>query len=142
MGGNERERYVCVVIGWLIVAIFAIMCAGCRQTMYVPVETVRTDTCYVNKVRTDSVLVRDSVVIDRAGDTVKVTAWRWRERYVFQRDTIYRCRVDSVAVPYPVERQSTRWQKAKQSIGGFALCLVAVVVIAAVVWLAIRKMRK
>lgn len=139
---NERYRYVCVVIGWMMIAVLAVMCLGCRRTMYVPVETIRTDTCYVNKVRTDSVLVRDSVVVDRAGDTIKVTAWRWRERYVYQHDTIYRSRTDSVAVPYPVERKLSRWEQTKQRIGGFALGVVILGVVAAVVWLASRKCRR
>ena len=142
MRDDEKCRYVCVVIGWVLIAVLAVMCLGCKSVQYVPVETVRTDTCYVNKIRTDSVYVRDSVVVERGGDTIKVTAWRWRERYVVQRDTIYRSKKDSIAVPYPVERKLSRWEKTKQDIGGIAIGAFIAVVSAVVIWLAAKKMRK
>ena len=142
MRDEEKCRYVCVVIGWVLIAVLAVMCLGCKSVQYVPVETVRTDTCYVNKIRTDSVYVRDSVVVERGGDTIKVTAWRWRERYVVQRDTIYLSKTDSIAVPYPVERKLTLWKKMKQDIGGIAIGAFIVVVSAVVIWLNIKKMRK
>ena len=142
MSDNERYRYICVVIGWVLIAILAVMCLGCKSVQYVPVETVRTDTCYVNKIRTDSVYVRDSVVVERGGDTIKVTAWRWRERYVVQRDTIYRSKTDSISVPYPVERKLSRWEKTKQDIGGIAIGAFIAVVSAVVIWLAVKKMKK
>ena len=158
MSDNERYRYICVVIGWVLIAILAVMCIGCKSVQYVPVETVRTDTCYVNKIRTDSVnkirtdsvYVRDSVVVERGGDTIKVTSWRWRERYVTQHDTVYRSRTDSayrsktdsIAVPYPVERKLSRWEKTKQDIGGIAIGAFIAVVSAVVIWLAVKKMKK
>lgn len=142
MRDDEKCRYVCVVIGWVLIAVLAVMCLGCKSVQYVPVETVRTDTCYVNKIRTDSVYVRDSVVVERGGDTIKVTAWRWRERYVVQRDTIYRSKMDSIAVPYPVERKLSRWEKTKQDIGGIAIGAFIAVVSAVVIWLAVKKMKK
>lgn len=142
MSDDEKCRYVCVVIGWVLIAVLAVMCLGCKSVQYIPVETVRTDTCYVNKIRTDSVYVRDSVVVERGGDTIKVTAWRWRERYVVQRDTIYRSKTDSVAVPYPVEQKLTLWKKMKQDIGGIAIGAFIVIVSAVVLWLNIKKMRK
>ncbi len=142
MRDDEKCRYVCVVIGWVLIAVLAVMCIGCKSVQYIPVETVRTDTCYVNKIRTDSVYVRDSVVVERGGDTIKVTAWRWRERYVVQRDTIYWSRTDSIAVPYPVERKLSRWEKTKQDIGGIAIGAFIAVVSAVVIWLAVKKMRK
>ena len=150
MRDDEKCRYVCVVIGWVLIAVLAVMCIRCKSVQYVPVETVRTDTCYVNKIRTDSVYVRDSVVVERGGDTIKVTSWRWRERYVTQHDTVYRSRTDSayrsrtnsVAVPYPVERKLSRWEKTKQDIGGIAIGAFIAVVSAVVIWLAVKKMKK
>lgn len=156
MRDDEKCRYVCVVIGWMLIAVLAVMCLGCKTEQNASVstvrtdETARTDTCYVNKIRTDSVYVRDSVVVERGGDTIKVTAWRWRERYVTQHDTVYRnrtdsvyrSRTDSVAVPYPVERKLSRWEKTKQDIGGIAIGAFIAVVSAVVIWLAVKKMRK
>ena len=59
-----------------------------------------------------------------------------------QRDTIYRSKMDSIAVPYPVERKLSRWEKTKQDIGGIAIGAFIAVVSAVVIWLNIKKMRK
>lgn len=48
---------------------------------------------------------------------------------------------DSIPVPYPVEKQLTRWEQTKMDFGGFALGGVAVALCIAVVWL-IKKFRK
>ena len=44
-------------------------------------------------------------------------------------------------VPYPVERELSRWEAIKMDFGGFALGAVGVVVCVAVIWL-IKKFRK
>ncbi len=48
---------------------------------------------------------------------------------------------DTIRVPYPVEKQLSRWEQTKMDFGGFALGGVAVVLCIAVVWL-IRKIRR
>ena len=47
MRDDEKYRYICVVIGWVLIAVLAVMCLGGRSVQYVPVETVRTDACYM-----------------------------------------------------------------------------------------------
>jgi hypothetical protein len=131
---NERYRYYCLVIGWCVILVLAIMCFGCTTTKYVPVTTVRTDTVQVNRWRTDSVIVRDSIVIDHKGDTVYIDRWRWRDRTTTKVDTVYRSRTDSVAVPAKVEAQLTKWQKAKQDIGGIAIGAVIALFFAVGLW--------
>lgn len=53
----------------LYFTVLAILC-GCRTIEYYPLETVRTDTIYVNRLAVDSILVRDSIYIHERGDTV------------------------------------------------------------------------
>lgn len=50
-------------------------------------------------------------------------------------------KADSIPAPYPVERKLTKWEQVKMAYGGEAIIALAVVVIAAVVWL-IKKFRK
>lgn len=50
-------------------------------------------------------------------------------------------KADSIPVPYPVEKQLSRWEQTKMDFGGFALGGVAVVLCIAVVWL-IKKFRR
>lgn len=124
------------------------MCAvlgSCTSTRYVPVETVRTEyrDRVTESVRVDTVALRDSVAVYINGDTVRITRYRdrWRDRVILKRDTLSQVKTDSIAVPYPVERSLTRWEKVKQDAGGIAIGGVLVVLCAAVVWLT-RKLRK
>lgn len=48
---------------------------------------------------------------------------------------------DSIPVPYPVEKQLTKWEQTKMDFGGFAIGAIIAVVCIAVVWL-IKKFRR
>ena len=119
-----------------------VLLAGCRSVKYVPVETVRVDTTYINKVQKDSIYQRDSIYIMERGDTVTV----YRDRYLYRdkmvRDTVYVNRTDSVQVPYPVERPLSRWQQVKLDVGGLAIGGIAVGVLVVVGWLVYRMRRR
>lgn len=120
-------------------------CGSCTRTVYTPVEstTVRTDTLYRAVVRVDTVLQRDSVTVMQRGDTVMVTRFRDRYRVKLHTDTVREVSVDSVrvAVPYPVERELTRWEQVKMDFGGMALGGLVIALCAAVAWL-IKKYRR
>lgn len=120
----------------LILALAAVL-SGCKRIEYVqvPVETVRTDTAYVSKVDRDSIYLRDSIYVMEKGDTVTV----WKFRYLYRdktvRDTIFRSRTDSIQVPVVVEKELTRWQKAKLDIGGIAIGIALAAIIGGALWL-------
>ena len=59
--------------GLLACLLISLLC-GCKTVRYVPVETVRTDSVYVDRFARDSVYLRDSVWVNRyvLGDTVYV----------------------------------------------------------------------
>lgn len=120
-------------------------CGSCTRTVYTPVEstTVRTDTLYRAVVRVDTVLQRDSVSVMQRGDTVMVTRFRDRYRVKLHTDTVREVSVDSVrvAVPYPVEKELTRWEQVKMDFGGIALGGLVIALCAAVAWL-IKKHRR
>ena len=48
---------------------------------------------------------------------------------------------DSIPIPYPVEKQLSKWEQTKMDFGGIAIGAIIAVVCVAVVWL-IRKFRK
>lgn len=57
-----------MVKGLLFIIIPCIMLsllAGCKSVQYVPVETVRTDSVYVDRYLRDSIYQQDSVFINR-----------------------------------------------------------------------------
>lgn len=122
-----------------------VLATGCSRKVYVPVESVvsRTDTIYSAKVRIDSVIMRDSVAVFQKGDTVTITKYRDRYRVKELTDTVYQSAIDSVkvSVPYPVERELSRWERTKMDFGGAAIGALVIALCAAVAWL-IKKFRK
>lgn len=121
-----------------------VLSTGCSRKVYVPVESTvsRTDTIYSAKVRVDSVIMRDSVAVFQKGDTVTITKYRDRYRVKELTDTVYQSAIDSVkvSVPYPVERELSRWERTKMDFGGMAIGALVIALCVAVAWL-IKKFR-
>lgn len=153
----------------LIVALVAL--CGCTRKIYVPVENtaMRTDTVRHYLTSTDSVTVVERIYeSDTRYDSIapildslnRVIGW---DRYHFrestkkderelkqlqaQVDSLKAVKIDSVkvSVPYPVERELTRWEKVKMDAGGIAIgagTALLVAVIALLIWLIKIKRRK
>lgn len=113
----------------LSLLILALIAFSCRSIQYVPVETVKTETEYVDRWKRDSIHVRDSVFVLVKGDTVYIDKYKTIYKYRISHDTTYVERVDTTRVPYPVEKQLTRWQSVKMEAGGFAIGGMAIVLV-------------
>lgn len=127
--------------GLLVLIVITLLC-GCRTVRYVPIETVRTDSVYVDRWQRDSVYVRDSVFVNQysKGDTVfvdkVVTKYKYKDRWRY--DTVAVVRADSVQVPYPVEKDLGWWEQARLKMFWPLVAVVAVLAVA-VWWMARRK---
>ena len=127
---------------WLAIMIVAVaLLSGCKSIQYVPVETVKTDTLYQKVVQRDSIHVHDSVTIHQKGDTVIFEKYHTKYIDRLLRDTVYRSRVDSIAVPYPVERKLSKWEQVCIDYGKIMLGATLILLVVAVWWL-VRKIRK
>ena len=127
---------------WLAIMIVAVaLLSGCKSIQYVPVETVKTDTLYQKVVQRDSIHVHDSVTIRLKGDTVIFEKYHTKYIDRLLRDTVYRSRVDSIAVPYPVERKLSKWEQVCIDYGKIMLGATLILLVVAVWWL-VRKIRK
>ena len=131
---------------WGIMACILIsLLSGCKSVQYVPVETVRTDSVYIDRYQHDSIYQRDSIFVNRwtAGDTVyqDKVVWKYvyRDKVVY--DTVAILRSDTVRVPYPVERRLTKWEQVRLNVGGWVIALVVITILVVVGW-AIYKIRK
>ena len=127
---NDRN-----VVAWMIAyiisaCVIALVFCGCK-TKVVTVEKVRTDTKYVTKLQRDSIHIHDSIFVNQwqKGDTVYQVRDRWhvewRDRLLH--DTIYKSIVDSIPVPYPVEKIVEKPVTPLYNyiiIGGLALALL------------------
>jgi hypothetical protein len=111
-----------------IVAILLMFCSCKAHEKLVVVTEHRTDTTYIVKQRTDSIWMHDSIHVREKGDTVMIERWHTMYKEKMIRDTLLQCRVDSVPVPYPVERlvekPLTWWQKARLSLANILLALL------------------
>lgn len=114
----------------IITLIFlATILYSCKSIQYVPVETTKRDTTYLSQTKIDSIYHRDSIYVERKGDTVYLSKYKYLYKYIEKRDTLWREKVDTIQVAYPVEAQFTKWQKIKINIGEYLITAIALVII-------------
>lgn len=124
-----------------IILLTAALCSGCRTIEYRTLETVRSDTVYIQSAKVDSVMVRDSIYIVERGDTVLEHRYQYIYKYRDRVDTLYMSKSDTISVPYPVEKQLTKWQQTKVDYGGWAIGVVFVFILI-VVGVMVYKLKK
>ena len=116
---------------WVVASL--LLLPGCSRVQYVPMQTVLKDSIVFHRIDIDSVVIKDSIFIDRTKDTVYKYVERWQEKYIIRNDTTIIERVDSIPVEVKVEKQLTRWQQIKIDYGDNVLVmLVAVIVVTCV----------
>ena len=111
---------------YIILLTLAIFITSCRSIRYVPVVTVRTEYKTRDSIRFDSIYEHDSIFLFLKGDTVYKEKYRYRYRYLTINKTDTIIMTDSVQVPYPVEKQLSRWQQMKIELGGWAFGMVII----------------
>lgn len=144
---SQRSILGCLysLVGIIIIAILSLFFFSCKSIKYIPVETVKTE--YVNKTDTfiqkDSIWCKDSVYIMKNGDTITIQKTkilyrdRWREKILT--DSVLK--VDSIYIPYPVEKKLTKWEKIKMDAGGMAIGACCFLLLILIVFL-MRLLRK
>lgn len=124
-----RKLIIYFLIALMALAMFS--CKGSERIVEVPVTKIEYKDRVKEKV--DSVYIHDSTYMYVGGDTVYLYKYRNVYRDKILRDTVSVVRVDSIAVPYPVERKLTFWEKAQMNI---LKVFVVVVCSALLFWLA------
>lgn len=133
-----RKCFVYLLIVLLVACFMA--CKGSERIVEVPV----TKTEYKDRVmeKRDLVYIHDSTYMHVGGDTIYVYQYRNVYRDKFRTDTLYINRTDSIAVPYPIERQLSAWERNFINLGKFffvvLLCVIAYVIFR-IVWHRIRS---
>ena len=129
------------MVSGLLIAILAGLVLGCKPYRVAQRETVIKDSLYIVQRMIDRVLIRDSVYERHVHDTVYKYKERETVRYLSLRDTLYIERRDSVSVPYPVERELTKWEAVRMRLGDISLIAFIAGLLYVVVWL-IKRRRK
>lgn len=116
---------------YIILLTLAICLTSCRSIKYVPVETVKTEYKTRDSIRFDSIYEHDSIFLFVKGDTVYKEKYRYKYRYLTINKTDTVMLTDSVQIPYPVEKQLTRWQQMKIELGGwaFGMAIISLIVL-------------
>lgn len=149
---------------YIIFLVSAMCFISCRSVQYVPVESVRTEIKY-EKIKdslriTDKVNVRDSIrmkdsvvtVVNDKGEVIRTEVYHWKERYSdintlyselkSKYDSLYSVKQDSIRVPYPVEKQLTKWQSMKQELGGWSFGVLAALLLGVIGYIVYRIIKK
>ena len=116
-------------IVFLLLFLAVLAATSCTRHVYVPVETTKSDTVYLNRVQLDSIYMRDSVFIEKSGDTIREFQYKYIYRFKDRIDTLYISKTDSIQVPYPVEvvkYKTPRW--CWWTLGGIVFLLVPYIV--------------
>lgn len=111
---------------YIILLMLAICLTSCRSIKSVPVETVKTEYKTRDSIRFDSIYEHDSIFLIVKGDTVYKEKYRYKYRYLTINKTDTVMLTDSVQIPYPVEKQLTRWQQMKIELGGWAVGVIVI----------------
>ena len=110
---------------------------GCAPKV-VPVERVKIDSVFIAQYQRDTIYRLDSVVIRTIADTVHKDAWRYIYRDRIVRDTVLKVRRDTVPRVVRVEKELTRMEKIKLSLGEVAFYAILVATAVAAMWFAKR----
>lgn len=121
------------IIFIILLCVVAYLMFGCKSIQYVPVEIVKVE--YKDRLKIDSVIKYDSIFYDRymKGDTVFLTKekYKYLDKIKIVYDSVFR--TDSISVPYPVEKQLSKWEKVKMDVGGLGIgvasCLLIILAI-------------
>lgn len=117
---------------YILIILLASAICSCRSVEYVPRETIKHDTMYINKLIKDSIYLKDSVYIHSKNDTVFVEKYKYQYIDKVVRDTSYVVKSDTISVPYPVEKRLTRWQQLKLDIGGISIGIIIITILVVV----------
>lgn len=130
------------VLIYITIFLMSGICFVSCRTQYVPVETVRTEYKTRDSIRVDSIYNQDSIYVLVKGDTIYQYRYKYLYKYQYLNRTDTVIKVDSVQVPYPVERKLTRWQSIKMELGGWAFGIIIVFALIIAGWLVYRLRKK
>lgn len=142
---EDYLRQIIFAVMLAVAFIMLMMLQSCR-TKYVSVPEYHN--VYINK--HDTLTKHDSIYqkefVDRyvKGDTIFLTKTQvdYRFRNIYK--TLYRdsIKVDSLRVPYPVERKLNKWENLKMEVGGWAIGGLSAVVIALIAYIVTWLVRR
>lgn len=111
---------------YLCLVLILSSCRTITKTIEIPVETIKKE--YIHDTKIDSVYIRDSTDRWQKGDTLYITKWHTKYKYINKADTIVK--TDSIPKIVPVVKEVEVnhiywWQKTLMWLGGIMTMLFA-----------------
>ena len=113
-----------ILITLTILTLFS--CKTSTKIVEVPVEVIKKEYVYNTKI--DSIYIRDSIDRWQKGDTLYITKWHTKFKYINKVDTIVK--TDSIPKIVPVVKEVEVnhiywWQKTLMWVGGIlSICII------------------
>lgn len=107
-----------------------LMLSACRtitKIVEIPVEVIKKE--YIHDTKIDSVYIRDSTDRRQKGDTLYITKWHTKFKYINKVDTLVK--IDSIPKIVPVVKEVEVnhiywWQKTLMWVGGILLIYIII----------------
>ena len=105
----------------IVILTLLLIFNSCRSRHLPISENNTADSLRAISVRSDSIVVHDSIYIVERGDTI----FQYKYKYIYRdrvlHDTLHHHRCDTITQFVEVERQLTFWQQKKMEIGSLVM---------------------
>ena len=119
----------------LFLLFMTLLLGSCKvkeKIVEVPIPQIKTEIKYIDKVKYDSIYLKDSVYIVQKGDTIYNTKVAYRYKYKYLKDTIIVNKTDTITklqkvTEIKVQNQLNVVQKVLIYIGLFSILLFLII---------------
>lgn len=119
----------------LFLLFMTLLLGSCKvkeKIVEVPIPQIKTEIKYIDKVKYDSIYLKDSVYIVQKGDTIYNNKVAYRYRYKYLKDTITVNKTDTITklqkvTEIKVQNQLNVVQKVLMYIGLFSILLFLII---------------
>ena len=120
----------------LFLLFMTLLLGSCKvkeKIVEVPIPQIKTEIKYIDKVKYDSIYLKDSVYIIQKGDTIYNTKVAYRYKYKYLKDTIIVNKTDTITklqkvTEIKVKNQLNVVQKILMYIGLFSLLMFIIII--------------
>ena len=117
----------------LFITLLLGSCKVKEKIVEVPIPQIKTEIKYIDKVKYDSIYLKDSVYIVQKGDTIYNNKVAYRYKYKYFKDTIIINKTDTITklqkvTEIKVQNQLNTVQKVLIYIGLFSLLMFIIII--------------
>lgn len=117
----------------LFITLLLGSCKVKEKIVEVPIPQIKTEIKYIDKVKYDSIYLKDSVYIVQKGDTIYNNKVAYRYKYKYLKDTVIVNKIDTITklqkvTEIKVKNQLNVVQKVLIYIGLFSLLMFIIII--------------